>query len=153
MNTTSIHWTGTRTARLMSVAAAAITVVALAGIASSTAAAAKPVPTITVVSCKIVLTPAGFLGTQITISWSSAGKVKDPSFIFADRTTVNGAVSHTDELRRRNFTDAELKANEVTFNSGLVNDGDVITIDAARWLDADSNVVVSSTGAPVLCTP
>ena len=152
MNTTSIHWTGTRTARLISAAAAAITVVALAGIASSTAAA-KPVPTITVVSCKIVLTPAGFLGTQITIAWSSAGKVKDPSFIFADRTTVNGALSHTDELRRRNFTDAELKANEVTFNSGLVNDGDVTTIDAARWLDADSNVVVSSTGAPVPCTP
>jgi len=132
-----------------------IAVAAVAGIVSGHATAAKPVPTITVTSCKIVTSASGNLGTQITIAWTGAGKVADPTFIqvYVETTHVDGTFTDAQQLRT-DFTKAELKANKTAFGFGRANLVDTFTVTGAQWLDntADTHKPIATSSAPVVCT-
>ncbi len=158
MESTNLAWAQGRAARLEGIAAALFAVVAVASIASSAATAAKPVPTIAITSCKLVTGGSGSLAPQITIAWTRAGKLADPTFIevYVETTHADGSFDDAN-TQRRGFTKAELKANETTFvfgGLGLVA-GDTVTVTSAQWVDDTGNThnppIASSTN-PVACS-
>src|SRR4051812_25008607 len=158
MKMTSIDSARTGTARLRAVAASLVAVVAAAGIASSAATAAKPVPTITIASCQLATGGSGSLGAQITIAWTGAGKVADPMFI-----DVYVSVLHVDgtsddiNTQRRILSKADLKANQTTFvyPSLVLAATDAVTVNSAQWLDDTGNThspPIASSTKQVVCT-